>query len=213
MGVKQLIAPILLLLAACVPVPLGSVITGPLEVSPSQPLQVSPGKRWYVAIEYDQQRWRGRALRLASGEITGRNFERVGTPIYPAFGPAIRDDFGTVDPFSRCSFRGNRIARSANHFSARTTTAPPAWQAGLVASDLVLRCDEADNFAFLSINVANQAQRVLSLEFTTLYRLIYAFDVPAGTPAGQYRLVLEVRDVETTTTISEQLQIAVVPAL
>ena len=210
---KNLIAPVLLLLAACVPVPLGSVITTPMEVSPTQPLQVSPGKRWYVAVEYDQQRWRGRALRLATGQITERYFERVGTAIYPAFGVAIRDDFGVIDPFSRCSFRGNKIARSANHFSARTTTTPPEWQAGLVSSDLVLRCDEADNFAFLGINVTNQAQRVLSLEFTTLYRLTYAFDVPAGTPPGQYRLVLEVRDVETNTVINEQLQITVVAPL
>ena len=210
MAVRHLIAPILLLLAACVPVPAGSVITAPLEVSPILPLQVSPGKRWYVAVEYDQQRWRGRALRLATGQVTDRYFERVGTTVYPAFGVAIRDDFGVIDPFAKCSFRGNRIGSVANHFIARTTEAPSAWQAGLVNSELVLRCDGTDNFAFLSINISNQPQRVLTLEFTTLHRLVYAFDVPTGTPPGRYRLVLEVRNVETNTTVSEQLQVTVV---
>lgn len=203
---------LLLLLAACAPVPLGSVITAPLEVSPTQPLRVSAGQRWYVAVEYDQQKWRGRALRLATGEITGRNFERVGAPINPSFGVAIRDDFGIIDPFSRCSFRGNRVARPANHFTARTLEAPPAWQAGLVNSELMLRCDDANDFAFLSVAVSNQPQRVLTLEFSTLYRLIYAFDVPAGTPPGRYTLALEVRSVETNQVIREQLQVDVVAA-
>lgn len=198
---------LILALAACAPVPLGSVSTMPFDVTSSRMVTVTAGQRWYVAADYDQQRWRGRATRLVGGQLTNVSIQSLGYTSTPVFERSLRELL--LNPFARCTFPGLSTRRSMEGFVLRQS--PGNWPAGLISAEGVLECLRAERIDLAPPTQMDPSlpESILNIEFTTRLHVVMAFDVPADTPPGQYTLRTEIEDVIGGKRVEQDLQVLV----
>ncbi|MDR7550615.1 MAG: hypothetical protein QN131_11870 [Armatimonadota bacterium] len=200
---------LILALAGCAPVPLGSVSTRPFDLTSSRLLTVTAGQRWYVAADYDQQRWRGRATRLVGGQLTNVSIESLGYTSIPIFERSLRELL--FNPFARCTYPGLTTRRSMEGFVLRQL--PGNWSAGLISAEGVLECLQAEHRDLAPPTQMDPTlpESILNIEFTTGLHMVLAFDVPANTPPGQYTLRTEIEDVLSGKRTQQDLQVLVEP--
>ncbi|WP_018466563.1 hypothetical protein [Calidithermus timidus] len=201
--------PLILALAACAPVPLGSVSSKAFDLTSSRVLTVAAGQRWYVAADYDQQHWRGRAIRLVGGQLTNASIESLGYTSTPIFERSLEELL--LNPFARCTYAGLTTRRSLEGFVLRQS--PGSWPVGLISAEGVLECLQAERRDLAPPTQMDPTlpESILSIEFTTRLHMVLAFDVPTGTPPGQYTLRVEVEDVLSGKGVRQDLQVIVEP--
>lgn len=197
----------LMVLAACVPAPLGSGASVPFNLNASPNISVAAGQNWYFSKSYDPVGWRVTYVFDAiTHDLLGRSYEVISRPSTLVWGDRldyVLNDFGQSNQlwcFTRISGQG----LMSFTVRVRPIQLPAGWSLDVVEARGLLECEPTDAILNRRPVLGSLPGRyALVYDFETQYRFVYVLRVPVGTAPGQYPLQWEVADLREGKSVVE----------
>lgn len=210
---RPLLVTGLLVLAACVPVPLGSGAFVPFNLNTSPNISVSSGQNWYFSKSYDPVGWRVTyVFDAVTHDLLGRSYEVTSRPSALVWGDQpdyVLEDFGRSEQLWCFASRSGQGLMSFT-LQLRPIQLPAGWSLEVVEARGLLECEPNDAILNRRPVVGSSSGRyALVYNFETQYRFVYVLRVPAGTAPGQYPLQWEVADPRQGKSVVEGVWVTV----
>lgn len=197
----------LLMLAACVPAPLGSGAFAPLNLNTSPTISVSAGQNGYFSKSYDPIGWRVTyVFDAATHDLLGRSYEVISRPSVLVWGNQpdyVLKDLGQPNRlWCFTSTRGQGLMSFT--VQVRPIQLPAGWSLDVVEARGQLECKPTDAvWNHRPVLGGVSGRYTLVYEFDTQYRFVYVLRVPTGAAPGQYPLQWEVTDLREGKSVVE----------